>query len=626
MAFRKSPAKDVKPQLPVASSEATLTKIPADSALTSSGAPSSSLPASNKTASALSPPPAQSTLKHDPADANAANSTELDSEPSNQQPDGAKPSETNVSEESAVQNSDEPIDTENGNANAKGNADDMDQDDSSFHQGGTFSEPTAGTGTQDNTTSAQQKATLLRRNMVHRQVPLHQRQFMRALVISNLTWWTTDHDLITTCQKAGAGDELITSDIMFAEHRVNGKSRGIAYLPFDTYEAACKALELFQESEFYGRTPEVSLNSIEVAHKFRSRDGQVQEPQQATAMGPSGGVGPMKMQGPVAPRPEMQQQMKMGMGMGMGGMGAMGGMGNMGMGGMGNMNAMGGMGGGMGGMNGMGMGGMNKMAGMGSGMGAGMGGAMGGGGMGGGMGPGMGPGMGMGRGGAGGMMDPMMNGPMAGNPQGYMPRGPGGWMGRGRGMAPGYGPGYGPMGDGFQQGMHPRMGPGRFPNGSGGGPGGYGPGPGYYDDFGPEGGPPRGFRPPPQGFRGRPGPGPGGYGPAGPEDYPPSGPMNAGLRDGYNHDYESDHHGRGEKRKLDDTEDEVLAKEIPLHHLPAVHRALVHQAQDPPALAAAQVPAGLGPLLEALDIRKAMQHQEILAGGETKVSDELYRV
>jgi hypothetical protein len=51
--------------------------------------------------------------------------------------------------------------------------------------------------------------------------------------------------LIKACENAGIGEELIQSELSFAEHRVNGKSRGAAYLMFETFEATMKARELF---------------------------------------------------------------------------------------------------------------------------------------------------------------------------------------------------------------------------------------------------------------------------------------------------------------------------------------------------------------------------------------------
>lgn len=45
-----------------------------------------------------------------------------------------------------------------------------------------------------------------------------------ALLISDLSWWTTDDDVRGWVNQAGSEDEL--KDVTFSEHKVNGKSKG----------------------------------------------------------------------------------------------------------------------------------------------------------------------------------------------------------------------------------------------------------------------------------------------------------------------------------------------------------------------------------------------------------------
>lgn len=45
-----------------------------------------------------------------------------------------------------------------------------------------------------------------------------------ALMISDLTWWTTEDDIRGWINHAGAEDQL--KDVTFSEHKVNGKSKG----------------------------------------------------------------------------------------------------------------------------------------------------------------------------------------------------------------------------------------------------------------------------------------------------------------------------------------------------------------------------------------------------------------
>ncbi|BDD63395.1 hypothetical protein MPDQ_007017 [Monascus purpureus] len=57
-----------------------------------------------------------------------------------------------------------------------------------------------------------------------------------ALLISDLYWWTTDDDIRGWVNQAGCEDEL--KDVTFSEHKVNGKSKGQAYVEFTTTQAA----------------------------------------------------------------------------------------------------------------------------------------------------------------------------------------------------------------------------------------------------------------------------------------------------------------------------------------------------------------------------------------------------
>ncbi|RVX70004.1 hypothetical protein B0A52_06175 [Exophiala mesophila] len=60
-----------------------------------------------------------------------------------------------------------------------------------------------------------------------------------ALMISDLHWWTTEDDIRGWLYDAGAEAEL--KDITFSEHKVNGKSKGQAYVDFSSLQAATAA-------------------------------------------------------------------------------------------------------------------------------------------------------------------------------------------------------------------------------------------------------------------------------------------------------------------------------------------------------------------------------------------------
>lgn len=269
-----------------------------------------------------------------------------------------------------------------------------------------------------------------------------------ALKLAELHWWTTEEDVRGICARAAAEEELV--DISFGEHKINGKSKGEAYLEFSSLQASTAVKKEIEAASQVKGENGVKKSPFVV---FFTQGGN---PFKGGAAGPMGkkdfsssSSGGMQNGGGVG-RGGAYNNSGHNRGGGFGGRGGGGGFNNnrggggYGRGGMmqhtptppqqggwgmnGNVGGMGGMGGyvnpmmaGYGGM-GMGFGGMNRGGGMMNGNAMGMMGR-GGGGFGG-MGMGMG-GMGMNMGGMGG-------------------RGGGGMMGRG-------GWGGGNAGGGFQQ-------------------------------------------------------------------------------------------------------------------------------------------------------------------------------
>ncbi|KAM5442529.1 hypothetical protein MferCBS31731_002407 [Microsporum ferrugineum] len=66
-----------------------------------------------------------------------------------------------------------------------------------------------------------------------------------ALYISDLHWWTTDDEIRGWVNQAGAEADL--KDVTFSEHKVNGKSKGQAFVEFTSAQAATAAKHRIEE-------------------------------------------------------------------------------------------------------------------------------------------------------------------------------------------------------------------------------------------------------------------------------------------------------------------------------------------------------------------------------------------
>lgn len=100
----------------------------------------------------------------------------------------------------------------------------------------------------------------------------------RGIYVSGLTWWTTDEALKLIAEQAGTLEDLVDEELTFLEHKVNGKSRGVAYMKFRTFEAAEKTSKFLQEIEIYSVQPEVAFApEDQVGNPFRLITTNVKE-------------------------------------------------------------------------------------------------------------------------------------------------------------------------------------------------------------------------------------------------------------------------------------------------------------------------------------------------------------
>ncbi|RKO91499.1 hypothetical protein BDK51DRAFT_45611 [Blyttiomyces helicus] len=114
------------------------------------------------------------------------------------------------------------------------------------------------------------------------QAPAHA---SRSLFVEDLSWWTTDEDMQLAIAEAGLTEFLIPSEIAFSEHRVNGKSKGVCFLPFSTSDACLKAKDFFEEIEIHGRKPSVKFVQAGQQHNpFRTLPKDPKELRMEAAM------------------------------------------------------------------------------------------------------------------------------------------------------------------------------------------------------------------------------------------------------------------------------------------------------------------------------------------------------
>ncbi|KAM0755782.1 hypothetical protein T439DRAFT_320493 [Meredithblackwellia eburnea MCA 4105] len=80
-----------------------------------------------------------------------------------------------------------------------------------------------------------------------------------ALFLGELHWWTSDEHIHEIC--AAIGTPVDVKNIAFSEHKVNGKSKGTAYVEFSSAIDALKAKEWFDSTDWQGKRMSAELTA-----------------------------------------------------------------------------------------------------------------------------------------------------------------------------------------------------------------------------------------------------------------------------------------------------------------------------------------------------------------------------